>query len=144
MLPKISSLACLLVLTFLAMVSISESHPIAEMSTSRALHARSPDPRIIPSSDSLVNSIFSSVGLDNLAKLDHWKQNQATDESDSAAPTKTQNEVTSSGNHTAKQMTPSELPDPTQDNSKFMSELLQLLSSKLTKAWHSSDEHTLN
>lgn len=101
---------------------------------------------MIPGSDDLIGDIFKSVGSDNFAKLNKWKQNQPTSESNSTAPTKTQTQdnVTSSANHTAKQTTPSGLADPAGDSPEFVSGLLQLLSDKFKQAWHSSDEHTLN
>ncbi|KAE8359225.1 hypothetical protein BDV27DRAFT_56727 [Aspergillus caelatus] len=136
--------ACLFVLSFLALASISYSRPIMEISRSGTLHARNADPRMIPGSNDLVGDIFKTVDLDNLAKLNNWKQNQTTNESSSTSPTKTQSSVTSSANHTAKQTTPSGLADPEGDPSVFVSGLLQLLSDKFKQAWHSSDEHTLN
>ncbi|KAE8416125.1 hypothetical protein BDV36DRAFT_261010, partial [Aspergillus pseudocaelatus] len=98
---------------------------------------------MIPGSNDLVGDIFKTVDLDNLAKLNNWKQNQTTNESSSTSPTKTQSSVTSSANHTTKQTTPSGLADPEGDPSVFVSGLLQLLSDKFKQAWHSSDEHTL-
>ncbi|OGM47558.1 hypothetical protein ABOM_004246 [Aspergillus bombycis] len=144
LLAKASSLACLLVLAFLALASIGHSHPIGEISRSGMLHGRNPDPRMIPGSNDLVGNIFKSLGLDNFEKLNHWKQNQATPESSSTAPTKTQDSSTSSGDHTTKQTTPSGLADPTSDPSGFVSGLLQLLRDRFKQALHSSDEHTLN
>lgn len=44
LLAKASSLACLLVLAFLALASISHSRPVTEISRSGTLHARDPDP----------------------------------------------------------------------------------------------------
>ena len=44
LLAKASSLACLFVLTFLALASISYSRPVTEISRSGTLHARNPDP----------------------------------------------------------------------------------------------------
>ncbi|KAE8135432.1 hypothetical protein BDV38DRAFT_139161 [Aspergillus pseudotamarii] len=136
--------ACLLVLAFLALASISHSRPVTEIPRSGTLHARNADPRMIPGSDDLVGDLFKSIDLDNLAKLNNWKQNQTTNESNSTAPTKPQSNVTSSANHTAKQTTPSGLADPEGEPSVFVSGLLQLLSDKFKQAWHSSDEHTLN
>lgn len=167
LLAKASSLACLLVLAFLALASISHSRPVTEISRSGTLHARDPDPvrhkdthcfdyqlgkettngvwqRLIPGSNDLVSDILDSIGLQNFQKLNNWKQNQATDESSNTAPTKTQqNNTTPSSNHTAKQTTPSGLADPAGDPSGFVSGLLRLLSDRFKQAWHSSDEHTL-
>ncbi|KNG82916.1 hypothetical protein ANOM_008299 [Aspergillus nomiae NRRL 13137] len=146
LLAKASSLACLLVLTFLALASISHSHPIGEISRSATLQGRNPDPRMIPSSNDLVGNIFKGLGLDNFEKLNQWKQNQATGESSSTTPTKAQaqDNTTPNDDHTPKQAAPSGLADPASDPSGFVSGLLQLLRDRFKQSLHSSDEHTLN
>ncbi|KAE8406128.1 hypothetical protein BDV37DRAFT_67559 [Aspergillus pseudonomiae] len=144
LLAKASSLACLLVLTFLALASISHSHPIGEISRSATLQGRNPDPRMIPSSNDLVGNIFKGLGLDNFEKLNQWKQNQATGQSSSNTSTKAQDNSTPGDDHTAKQTAPSGLADPASDPSGFVSGLLQLLRDRFKQSLHSSDEHTLN
>ncbi|GKZ27160.1 hypothetical protein AbraIFM66951_003875 [Aspergillus brasiliensis] len=98
--PKTPSVTCM-VLTFLTFSSLTLAHPVPSSNkhnVSRAVSSRSPDPRMIPQADApednnndLISALFDSVGLDEVAKLNHWKSDNEPDTviDDSNSPQKT-------------------------------------------------------
>ncbi|OJI90717.1 hypothetical protein ASPTUDRAFT_62735 [Aspergillus tubingensis CBS 134.48] len=108
---KTPSVTCM-VLTFLTFSSLTLAYPVSTSKkdvVSRAVSSRSPDPRMIPQADTpddensdLIDTLFDSIGLHDLTKLNHWKSDNEPDKSDqpdviddSNSPTKT---VTSQNN----------------------------------------------
>ncbi|GAA89541.1 similar to An08g02170 [Aspergillus luchuensis] len=110
MYPKTPSVTCM-VLTFLTFSSLTLAYPVSTSKdvVSRAVSSRSPDPRMIPQADTpddensdLIDTLFDSIGLHDLTKLNHWKSDNEPAKSDqpdviddSNSPTKT---VTSQNN----------------------------------------------
>ncbi|KAB8238845.1 uncharacterized protein BDW43DRAFT_259924 [Aspergillus alliaceus] len=101
---------------------------------------------MVPGTSNLVDDIFKSMGMDNLAKLNHWKDEQKFDEGDSTATANEpqNNNIVYSDSHGKKQTNESELSNPADDPSAFVSDLFTLLASRFKEAVHSSDEHTLS
>ncbi|KAF7594130.1 hypothetical protein BBP40_010129 [Aspergillus hancockii] len=138
---KPSSLASMLMLVLLAFAALSHSRPILESSGPRSLHARSPDPRMIPSTGNLLNDIFKSVGLESLANLNHWKEE--THKNSTITDEKSKDNVNYATDHSQKQTNSNQLSNPANDPAGFVSNLIDLLADKWKQAMDSDDERTL-
>ncbi|KAE8144603.1 hypothetical protein BDV25DRAFT_145458 [Aspergillus avenaceus] len=142
-----SSLVCL-VLAILAFSSINHAQPISKSLEPRVLEARSPEPRMIPGSDDIVGDVLNRIGLEHLAKLNHWKENQdpdVIDDSHSATPTNTTHDnVTHDSTHGYNKHDESKVGDPAKDPTGFVSGVFDIVADRIREAFYSSDEHTLN
>jgi hypothetical protein len=97
---------------------------------------------MIPGSDNLLNDIFRSVGLESLAKLNHWKEE--AHKNSTTTDEKSKDQTNHAVEHSQKQTTSSDLSSPADDPSDFISRLFGLLADKWKEAMYSSDEHTLS
>ncbi|PLB39985.1 uncharacterized protein BDW47DRAFT_102052 [Aspergillus candidus] len=150
---KAVSRLCVCLVAFLALSLLSETRPIASVAREglRSLDARSPDPRMIPGTGDLLGDIFRKVGLDSLArlnKLENWKQNNndpdVIDGSNITQPIVTSHQNNKSAlPNTTHRGEHNDLPDPSEKPGQFLGAMVDILSSKLGQAMHSSDEVTL-
>ncbi|BCR97457.1 uncharacterized protein AKAW2_30776A [Aspergillus luchuensis] len=170
MYPKTPSVTCM-VLTFLTFSSLTLAYPVSTSKdvVSRAVSSRSPDPRMIPQADTpddensdLIDTLFDSIGLHDLTKLNHWKSDNEPAKSDqpdviddSNSPTKTvtsqnndvdqdDDKATDNGKDTKKNSKGNTLPNPASDASGFAKALMQKIQDAVKDALDSSDEHTLH
>ncbi|KAE8351108.1 hypothetical protein BDV28DRAFT_25990 [Aspergillus coremiiformis] len=97
--------------------------------------------------DDLVNELVKTVGLDNLAKLDEWKDRNLRESSTPTANAPLDSShvtYSGAGSYGGMQGTASELSDAGDDTSKLMAGLLRLVGDRVREAMLSRDERTLD
>ncbi|KAL5357035.1 hypothetical protein BJX96DRAFT_172157 [Aspergillus floccosus] len=162
------SLICL-ALSLLALSSINSAYPIQGSNkpnaASRSLSPRSPNPRLMPATDSdsdsghkyddmrgdFFTNLLSALGLQELSNLNHlenWKDEtqpadskKNTDRDDKSSPTEN---TTTRAPDSVEHGKEDALRNPVKDPLGYASDILDLISGEIKEAIDSSDERTLN